>query len=481
MHYNNNINSPQEPTAPPQEKPPFAPPRIYVYPFVHDERVIEPRNASHDYLELETRLLEGLRQRNRIVTHPEQATHFWIPSQTLTYALAGHWRTFAANFRWYVTHHLRPIFRQVYHDYPYFNQSGGADHVWVFPMDNGPICTTEFGLDRALATDRFLQDMMLRLRVVGYHGQEGLERRIVPNDDGNDTSRVYHVRGHHHHHHPGNGVPTLELHSLEKWKNLGHDASSSTIAPCWDKRLDIAVPQWHNWNMSRDSWLERAARKCQEPIAGSAAASSTSQECHVVWDFLHRRANEVTHLFAFAGQVVVGYHCSKGVRLWLQFYCRQHPKLCLFKKRYHPTLLFQMTRAVFAACPAGWACWSSRFYNAIYQGVVPLVMADGMIFPFGDGISYDSFMEQVDTGNPVSLEDNGGEAFDRLVRLGKSWTRTCRDMNQTMDCLQHPISQKMIRAIQIREYMGWQNVETNRNAFYLFEQELMKPNAPIRR
>jgi hypothetical protein len=39
-------------------------------------------------------------------------------------------------------------------------------------------------------------------------------------------------------------------------------------------------------------------------------------------------------------------------------------------------------QAYFALCPAGWACWSRRLYDAIFAAAVPVVVADPVAEPF---------------------------------------------------------------------------------------------------
>ena len=51
---------------------------------------------------------------------------------------------------------LKPFIAHIVHDLPYFNKSGGHDHIFVYTMDNGPLC------ERGYNSDTFLTDPLFR-------------------------------------------------------------------------------------------------------------------------------------------------------------------------------------------------------------------------------------------------------------------------------------------------------------------------------
>jgi hypothetical protein len=73
------------------------------------------------YLALEQTLLQGMRDRGRIVDDPEEATHFWIP-----HALMANWvrstkklDKYDVYAKRYLDHTLHPFFRRMIYEYPY--------------------------------------------------------------------------------------------------------------------------------------------------------------------------------------------------------------------------------------------------------------------------------------------------------------------------------------------------------------------------
>ena len=50
-----------------------------------------------------------------------------------------------------------------------------------------------------------------------------------------------------------------------------------------------------------------------------------------------------------------------------------------------------MGTAWFALCPAGWACWSARLYDALEHGTIPVLLADGMARPFDELLDWGRF------------------------------------------------------------------------------------------
>ena len=424
-------------------------PLIYVYPFSNKDsprRVIQ--STKRVEYRLETELLEGLRKRGRVTTDPHRATHFWIPHQ-----LVGHWtmmttiddvsspkpemRGSANDTRSmllddYLETYLRPRMRQIYHDFPYYNRSQGSDHVFVYSMNGGggPIC--EIGNSSELFTqDEFLQNMLRSMRKVGYWGQRGLVKTI---------------------------------------KEEEHDYKHKKTISCWNDDLDIAVPQWHPWNM-RNSTLESIVDDCQR-----------EGQCRKWSNYLRRRARETSHIFFFRGTIAPGRYCSPGIRPWIEKYCDGSviDHLCLFNP---PSNATPMTRAVFALSPAGSTCGSGRIYNALQQNVIPVLFADDMVLPFEQQLNYSSIMETIktNTGSDFRTEDfplDGGSAMRRLLDLGQGWMHTCQNDPQTKKCLNHAVSRKMMSIIRQRRMLGWQNVETSdENAFAMFEKELMRVNS----
>jgi hypothetical protein len=405
-------------------------PLIFVYPA--PQGLLGNSTASdyrRDYFKLEHELLQGLRRRGRVTKDPSVATHFWVE-----HAMTYHWIdtiSHEESILHYYLNHLRPHLSHILHDLPYFNASQGRDHIFVYTMDNGPICEQDHGSE-IFTNDSLFQATVWKMRKVGYYGKR---RWKIPESI---------VR-------PDKGL------------------SSFAPTQCWDDSQDIAVPQWHDWDMKQNNSLVRAVQSC---YVASDSDSKQEERCHGWWRYLHGRALNASRPFFFRGRIVSGHECSHGIRPWLRQYCASRPNLCHFNNQ-----TANMTDGVLALSPAGWACWSSRLYDALHQIVVPVLLADNMVLPFERYLDYDSILFRVSTGEPTSLSSDGGRQFQDLVDLAAAWMRTCRNDGNALEqdgCIRHPVSLKLASITLSRKWHGWQDVSENENAFALFERELMQ-------
>ncbi|KAJ4970749.1 hypothetical protein NE237_003848 [Protea cynaroides] len=80
---------------------------------------------------------------------------------------------------------------------------------------------------------------------------------------------------------------------------------------------------------------------------------------------------------------VSGRFYSKRLRtvIWKKY--NRHRKFYLKRQRYDG-YQSEMVRSVFCLCPSGWAPWSPRLVESVALGCVPVIIADGIRFPFPD-------------------------------------------------------------------------------------------------
>jgi hypothetical protein len=375
-------------------------PKIYVYPAPSGMDV--GKKGSRIYFELETELLAGLQQRGRVVDDPTKANLFWVPQALVEYLLGSE-----ATAKNYYDGHLRPFLQQIYYDTPYFNASNGRDHVFVNSLDLGPICPEGSSHGDVYAHDDLWHRVVHPMIQIGYWGQRGL----VPAEKASSVHR-----------------PT-----------------------CWVDERDIAVPQYHRFEM-RNS-------------VEAANCLSANNSCEPWVNLLRKRAASISATFFFRGNVRTrGHFCSIGIRGWVEEFCR-NTQWCEGAK--------QMTDAVFGLCPAGWACWSSRLYDAFDKGTIPVLLADDMVIPFERWLDYDKLQIQIATGNPVNLSRNRGDEFSELHDLAQSWLQVCNNATASdQACISHRVSQLMGNIAMTRKWFGW-HTEGDENAFAIVEKELM--------
>lgn len=382
-------------------------PKIYKYePPKHLESVLGlSLSAIRPYFQLETKLLELLSKRGRLVDDPNAANVFWVP-----HTLVSHWIEKVAthnsgaseseSLSHYWNHGLKPFLQHIYYDLPYFNNTGGRDHVFVYVMDEGPVCETGHN-SNIFAEDSEFKKIVHPMMHVGYYGSH-MQPRV------NDKERFSTVR-----------------------------------QSCWQDMHDIGVPQWnefHHRNFGKTHTA--AARLCLD-----------ENNCTGWSLWLKRRAGEAKVPFFFRGNSVIG-RCSTGIRPWLFEFCKNHIGWCDHEG--------DMRGAIFAFCPGGWACWSSRYYDACEVGTIPIRLADGIVEPFADVVNYPSFSETINTGNPVDMPTEGEEYhhLERMHTQWETWRYSCTQETDGLpgkDCITHPISLKLASLSLVQPWLSWEH------------------------
>jgi hypothetical protein len=412
------------PAPPPPPPPRRREGRIYVYKGLQDLYV-----ASRGYLQAESKLLEVLRRQGHVTDDPGEAALFWIP-----HSLVAHWfkspdasRQYRS-LRSYWRTELRPFLERIYTTLPYFNASGGRNHVFVYTMDEGPIC--EVGHNNGMfSEDEVFKRIVHPMIHVGYYGI------------------------------------------------LDRDAPTSRHSPsrrrCFDPARDVPIPQWNTYWKS-DGHLQRdkvslAARRCMESRA----------TCSSWLEFLHRRADATPHDFFFRGQNLTGRHCSKGIRPWIQSFCANKENNCGGSSLANGSALFGLS-------PAGWGCWSLRYYDAVEHMTIPVRLADDIAEPFRREMPPEQYSVVVRTGNPANLPTDGGEQFRWMRGNASSWRAACGGSDLLLSdnaiiidaCLKHPISRKLLGVARARVAFNWDpNVQNGGGALRILMRELMRASS----
>ena len=101
-----------------------------------------------------------------------------------------------------------------------------------------------------------------------------------------------------------------------------------------------------------------------------------------------------------------------------------------------------MGMGFYSLCPAGWACWSLRLFDAIDRLSVPVVMADDIIQPFEDFLPYASFTEHVNVSRLLSTNDRAVlEALHRNADAAR---------NDCSGCIECDVCQQSKLAVQVK-------------------------------
>ena len=388
------------------------------------------------HAELETRLYEDLQQMSRtkvyhLVDDPADADFFFVPhalmthvhlSQSLRLQVSPSWDMAYRGINHYMKRSLEPFLLHIVQELPFYNASGGRDHIFLYLWDNGPICDglikgRHYDSDlwqrdaRAWQQSPVFRAVVHPMIIVGYHGSVGF--RVPP------------LRG-----------------ALRK--------------QCFAVDYDITLPQYNLFHR--------------------AHSNATALQNDVLRQLLQRLAQlqmiqcptngmEVSHgNFYYQGTKKRGVFCSPKARIWLH-------EAIMDNRTY--TWARTPHAAIYGLCPAGWGCWSLRFYHMLHKNVIPVIMADGIVQPFERFLDYTKFSAKVLTG--IS-----GPALQRKLQAlhesAVSFRQSCLACNPAADtafmgCAEHPVTKRFIEMQVHAPWFSW-DAQAARNVYKLFLLEL---------
>ena len=338
--------------------------RLYMYPLppqledvidlklqhVHGHASCGKQRAKHPWINLEDRLWEILPP--AVWTNDSAAATFYV----VPHKYIGHQCAVTADHgKHYVQDALGKFFEYIYHALPYYNHSGGRDHITTWIFENGPMCDCDLR-----------QHMYSR---------------------------------------------PLAFHMLMSFIKVGHWAHEDVPMFGWRWGQDIAMPQYGAVSPSLGpppTWQEVVTgQKFSFGFSGSYWGRRVT--CPATVKGAQPDTLGGTH----------GCECSPGIRTWLHDYllhsCNSsntRPSRCAGSNAKMGTFLY-------ALCPAAWACWSSRMYHAIDRLVIPAIMADGAIQPFEQILNWSHFSVNINTtelksGDVSQLDELHDEAASTI-------------------------------------------------------------------
>lgn len=81
-----------------------------------------------------------------------------------------------------------------------------------------------------------------------------------------------------------------------------------------------------------------------------------------------------------------------------------------------------LNNSKFLLCPGGWAPWSPRLFDALFKGIVPVIIADGIVNPFENFLNFSAFSVKVDMLKlyelPKVLTSISEENWNKMIRQG---------------------------------------------------------------
>lgn len=133
--------------------------------------------ASRTYFQLESALW-SLLPASVWTDDPHVADFFVLP-----HSLVANWIDIgddkSALLKRYLDTTFLPVLSFIVHEQPFFNRSGGADHLLVYVMDTGPFASEEEGLHYELRARPLLRLAFERMTKVGYYGFKEEEAHVI--------------------------------------------------------------------------------------------------------------------------------------------------------------------------------------------------------------------------------------------------------------------------------------------------------------
>ena len=320
---------------------------------------------------------------------PEQATLFVVPHAMLGHACQGN----AALTKRYLVDGMAKFLHHIVHAMPYYNRSGGRDHVTVLLDENGPLCNCE------------------------------TRQILAPNN-------------------------TFTFNVLMSMMKIGHWAHHNQSMFGWQNHFDIAMPQFGAVPESFGPFPYLPPRRWEQVVESpkysfgfSGSYWGREVPCPATIQDAPPESLGSKHVCA----------CSPGTRTWLQKYMK---KQCNSSATARPTTRCEgesgrMGTFWYALCPAAWACWSSRLYHAIDRLTVPVIMADGAIQPFEDVLDWSSFAVQLET---TRLRSNNVSQLDWLHYDALNADAACSTCTTCHGCTRQPLVKRVRMLERVRPW-----------------------------
>ena len=196
----------------------------------------------------------------------------------------------------------------------------------------------------------------------------------------------------------------------------------------------------------------------------------------------------------FQGQIISGSSCSAKVRERIkdigvnQSWPTHDETDFMYQKKG------MMKESYFALCPAGWACWSSRLYHALFSNTIPVVVADPVVQPFQRFLNWSEFSVKIPSAEVLRFDAWAQNRFKRVVSLGdvrgtaserigadewfllrfkryvQEFERSVRE-GSAADVELTFIGRMRRQMAEVHEWFGW-DAGRRRNAWKLLELEL---------
>eukprot|EP01041_Mallomonas_annulata_P008740 gene8740-18061_t len=263
--------------------------------------------------------------------------------------------------------YFKATIMNVVHNFPFYNRSGGHDHLFFFAIDKGRchFLANRFPIQRSWF--QYLDNMTF----IGNFGFSGVSVTFQPIRHGRNCWRE------------------LKPTTLTQIKSQNCLRSNGN--------QDIVVPQLHDWrppspahsDAAPATWDGLGARQQLLQLRSLTSYFRGSWKCGGVSSVEARTVLFNTSLSPRSTALQFHFDLTNNTNRRTMRGSEQHQ---------HQSI----GDAYFGLCPGGSAPWSVRLYDAIYHDVVPVILADRIVLPFERFLDWTAFTVKVQS-EPVSV------------------------------------------------------------------------------
>jgi hypothetical protein len=386
-----------------------------------------------------------------------------------------------------VDNYLKNVVDDILHNYPFYNNSGGHDHLFIFSIDKG-CCHFQSNLFPIYRDWFIFFDNVTFIGNFGYSGSGG----SIPNTTGNlgNANMVVNANiGSKDSAASDVDDGRVVFEAMRFGENCWNDSVRrlSPVSYCTNLR-DIVVPQYHDWVPSpanhfiNNNFYQiynhnkfmltyfKGTIKCGGITSRtsrillfnmsrtlSLALSQHNMIMKHKTDFLNTLSNNDNAIIYFDNMIS---HKNIQQNIIKQLGINNHK------------FTVNISSAFFAWCPAGSAPWSQRLYDAIYHNTIPIILSDGIIEPFERFIDWTSFTTKFQN-NKLLKEQH--IILHRMFDLMQDF-RSSAELNQPTSStksklLSNFILRKLLAVHAASQWLHWDHRNV-RNAWRLLWLEL---------
>lgn len=344
---------------------------------------------------------------------PERANFFVIPHTVHAHRVARDTLPIA---REHLSHGLVQLLHWIYFAQPYFNRTGGQNHVIAWVAETGMKC--DCILRSALAREPLAWQMLGTLIRVGY------------------------------------------------WAHEDFDTFG------WRADVDIAVPQWGAAGLSwppPPTWQTVVASRTKWALGFKGSYWGSAYTCSAVGslglDRVHCSCSPGvrTWLQGYMSAMCANKSTSSGLHRSAVAAAANGTGTGMAGRCSNDPDQNAMGSAWYALCPAAWACWSSRLYHAIDRLVIPVIMADGALQPFESIFDWRRFSIKMNVSKLTQWrmgDSNARTALDDLYEEALATAHHCATCPTCEQCASIGLVKRVRRLERVRRWLLYNSSTT---------------------